>query len=261
MGFLVTMLIILIAGLVIIIVITQFTKKAGMEGAVDACRFSVMAQTASTIKVKNVVSVGSPLDIQCDTRYVTFKNTEVDAGLDPDSKQPMKVFYNNQQVTKFANLNDYVVNQVLAEEMRVCFYQFGQGAVRIWSNQESMFKKNACFICSDVTFDMKDKEYTGLLDFLDKTTIKSEGVTYQKYFDNAASNSFYSWSEIVKYNPDTYAKTYSNKHYLILFLKHYGVPNLLQLSPGDPFNGFENNYYVHIIYAEDIPKWCDMIAS
>jgi hypothetical protein len=260
MGFLATMILILVSALVLIIVITGFGKKAGLEGALQACRFSVLAQSYSEV-APSAGGWKSPLDIECNTRYITFKNTEVDAGLDPDVQKPIAVYWDNKKVQKFSNLNDYVVNQVVAEEMRVCFYQFGEGRADIFVNQEYLLKTNVCFICSDFTFDVKGKEFHGLGEFIKKTTITSEGMTYQKYFDKANTYIPFTWSGIAKDYPDTYEKIYSDQHYIVIFKKKY-VEGVFGEGTITIDNGIiSNGYFVHFMHAEDIGKWCDLVAS
>lgn len=280
MGFLATILLILLAAIVLITAITQFSKKAGLEGVVQACRFSILAQSYTEVK-PSTSGWESPLDIECSTRYVTFKNTEVLAGLDPETQKPLDVYWDGKKVKRFANLNDQIVNQVIAEEMKICWFQFAEGKTNVFPNNENWFQASddICFICSNIEFDLpQQKVYDGLYDFLSKTTIKKEGKTYLAYLSDA-SKSDATWDEFVKIDDndeleriygDDYAfekinekmafDTSKTKQYAIVFRRDYdsaGIASVISIGAISD----KDNYFIFVMPADKINEVCDLIAN
>ena len=83
------LLIILASAIIILLFITKFVTKSTIDESINACRLSVMTQAATTY---GIITKTSPLDINCDKRYVNFYNTRAELGLivAPSVASPVK---------------------------------------------------------------------------------------------------------------------------------------------------------------------------
>lgn len=163
--------------------LTQFMGKNTFQEAIDICRFSVMGQVATELK-PGISGMKSPFDISCEKRYVHFYNTKVELGLNPSNMQLLTIDVGGKKITKFKSLTDSVVDQVIAEEMRTCKYEFADGKAEIFTNDEKLVNsQRVCFVCSEITFDktVDKKTFNTLVQYTNKTTFSDEGMTYYQY--------------------------------------------------------------------------------
>jgi hypothetical protein len=251
-------LILIIAGAIIIFMfISRFNNKATYEEVINTCRFSVTAQIA-TEKIPSLGSMKSPLDLNCEKRYIQFYNTRIELGLNPENTRPMTSMYNGQKISKFKTLTPYIVNQVVAEEMRICWFQFGEGKIPVFANDDKSFWWNddVCFVCSEINFEntVETTQFTGLIDYMKTTTFDDTGTTYYEYI-NQATLSERSWEEYnqldkhaaMLYTPFIMEK---GKQYVVVFYKDYD--SLLQ---------GKNAYYVEVLSQDKLNTLCEVQAS
>ena len=222
-----------------------------MNTAIDTCRFSVIAQSGTATAMTK-----SPLDVSCKTRYLDFTNTQVKEGLSPDKKSAIKVFYNGKTITTFPELNDYIVNQVVAEEMRICYFQFGEGKVKdLFANNDDSIgnKDDVCFICTQINFDktIGSKTVKGFIDYINRTEVNGKGYTYLEYFD-APSESENTWSEftnkIYDNNPSDKMVFDTSQTYDVVFRKDYDIFS-------------KNGYYIYFIPMDQLNNVCDIVVD
>jgi len=252
---LVTLLIILAGAIVIFLFVYSVGAKANTESAMQACRLSVISQ--ANTKIELGLKRTSPLEIDCNKRYVNFYNTKVEIGIDPDNTKTVAVDYEDGQVKRFTELNDFIVNQVIAKEMQTCWYEFGEGKSHVFMNGEDNSwwnNANICYVCSEINFNrdtVKQEKFSGLIDYMKQTKLGAAQDTYYNYF-NTKSLSENSWE---KFNTEDLKKiglfsmTFErDKSYLVFFVKDYHTYA-------------SDSYYVEVIPADKINTVCDYQAT
>jgi hypothetical protein len=180
----------------------------------------------------------------------------VELGLNPEHMKPIKLNYEGQTITKFDGLDEYLVNQVVAEEMRICWFEFGEGKIKVMVNDNNPFAgKNVCFLCSEIQFEdgVKIEEFKGLIDYLENTKY-DDTKTYYEYF-NQDSISKDTWENYIndEDNPAKMTDIVLNK------TKTYGVVFIR-----DQRFLSKDGYYVELVELSPnrtINKVCDIQAS
>jgi hypothetical protein len=301
------LILVLISGLVLFAVFSGVFKKATLEEAINVCRLSVLTQ-ANTKGIPGASGMKSPLDLDCDKRYVDLYNDRVEIGLAPESTSPQSIIYNGKKIKKFTQLNDYIVNQVVAEEMRTCYFEFGEGKMHVFDNsldpsiKNTFDKEDVCFVCSEINFkDVKQQSYSGYLDYIKKTYIKNEEMTYYQYFNQPALGNI-SWSVFFSTIVDDNFKFQKDTKYLVVFGKEdkrwravlwnlwtstasgamagaavsiWGGPTVVIGTIGGAAVGlltgvaqstffstdYGNNYYVYVTPSNTINGMCDIVAT
>jgi hypothetical protein len=269
-----TLMLIVAGAIVMLLFVTKFATRSTMEESTNACKLSVVTQSATAF---GMVSKTSFLDINCDKRYVNLYNTKVEIGLSLENMNLVQVDYGNRKVKKFSRLNEFVVDQVVSEELHICKNEFGDGKIKIFPNDESgiFSDKNVCFVCSEITFEKTvDKQvFTKLLDYTKQTKFSSQG--------NAQSNTYYDYlTEQTVFNESMWEQAtakidpaYNNlsidtsKKYLVFVKKYsYSGTKNVALNALIPFRQYaigekKDSISVGVIPADDINKYCDIQAS
>ncbi len=143
-----TIIIALIVLFVLVFATQKLIAKQKSKSEVEACRFSVLARSKLVVPKTEVPLVKSPLN--CRTRLIEIK----------DAKK---------------------INETIAEEMRKCWYQFGEGEVDFlpWRKGEFLF------LCSKIVFSEEvSKEYPTidwLPHYLSTKRIPNSVKTYKGY--------------------------------------------------------------------------------
>lgn len=171
----VSILVTVIVILAVFLLLGVFTNTFGatvVKGSdIDICRVSVLAQAQTKTFGQTHTS------LKCSRRQVKFFNNKVEIN---GKKEPKY---------KFDELDDEVVNKVIAEELRICWGMMGEGEIDVFrqpiitlTNIE--LGQGVCTICSEVSFDKsvdRNKEFTGLLNYLKGTKKPPEKKIY--YYD------------------------------------------------------------------------------
>jgi hypothetical protein len=261
------LIIILISAIVIFLFITKYTAKTTFEQSITSCRLSVIAQSATEV-FPSVSGKKSPFDINCDKRYVTFYNNKAELGLSLENMKSLPIYLEGKKVTKFNTLNEFVVNQVVAEELRVCKFQFADGKMDVFGNDDNNFwgfGKKICYVCSEINFDNKIKPqvFKNLVSYT-KNTKFDNNISYYEYLReiSRAGNNIWTQPEVT---PSTIGEMLgektkfveleldTSKKYLVFF-EMYSPSTITVLQ-------WEKPQYVWIMPAEDISTYCDMQAS
>jgi hypothetical protein len=267
-------LILIIAGaIVMLLVLSKLTEKSTFDEAINTCRLSVIGQVATELK-PGITGSKSPFDINCDRRYVKFYNTKVELGLSPTNMKARQVTINGKKVNKFSELTELTVDQVLAEEMRICKYQFADGKIEVFANDDSFWSgKYICFICSEVDFDpgVRRSEFVTLVEYTNKTTSDKTGTTYYDYLTEKSYTENILWSQPTYVSTNDYDKNYNNltidksKKYYVFFEKYNPRTHIQALSPTDDVtktNAYNvEQYWVAIVPADEINTYCNFQAS
>ncbi|MBU0665817.1 MAG: hypothetical protein ABIC91_01370 [Nanoarchaeota archaeon] len=178
-------ILVIIVGMIII----NLTKGNSRED----CRLSMLMKTATTVEVAGgFAGVNSPISDSCPRYFVKFSKTKAEIRKGTKAFDTVKY----DKLTKDNELTNDIVNKLVAEELRGCWYQFGAGKmdafwipsklylINDWSNNEKV-----CFICSEIEFEKQDFNsinYDGFYDYLQEhdilgTTKQGDGETLYSY--------------------------------------------------------------------------------
>lgn len=219
---------------VILIFFTDiFTGILKRGGDIEVCRLSVLAQARTKVVGK------TPISLECSRRQVKFFNNKVEIN---GKKEPKY---------DFKELDDEVVNKVIAEELRLCWYMMGEGKIDVFRQDIAIFGDRVCTICSEVSFDKKvnkNKKFNGLVNYLKGNKIQGQDVYYFDYLINSQRNLYLLWGNIpwTQYTPWSYGTTnkieesffQTDKNYVIYFLG--SKPDWLS----DKIKAFTSAYYI-----------------
>ncbi|MAE42764.1 hypothetical protein CMO93_03260 [Candidatus Woesearchaeota archaeon] len=143
----------------------------------EACRLSVFAQA----KLRSSITGDSPIREKCPPHDIEFFQKKVE-------KDDKKILIKIQDETpgyNFDALNDDIVNDVVAEEMRNCWGKMGKGDLYVFDRSFSGSKK-VCLRCAEIEFnaDIKYQTFSGLPEYLDNEMPNqgnNEKLTYKQY--------------------------------------------------------------------------------
>lgn len=219
-----------IAGIVILLGILFYSNAYG--GVIDfmdreACRLNVQAQAATrgvSTNIWKVASGKSEIALKsCKTYNIHFKEEEVQVSWVDDDKVKQErypVYIDGQKKKTFKKLTNDIVNQVIAKQLQLCWYQFHEGQMDIFNGdflQSLGIKgKNSCYVCNRITFDqdVKDNRFEDFFTYINITNVTTIGDTYYNYI-TMPTLSDKSWAEIItdagvnEKIPFEKAKTYS----------------------------------------------------
>lgn len=263
-----------------------FTKYTG-EGAIETCRLSVMAQSKTELAGTSVLS------LECKRRYIDFYDDHVEFGNEPDKTKTISVYSDGEKTRRYDTLDNDIVNYVIAEEMRICWYEFGEAQIEVFPNNEKLTEAlgtaddDICFICSEIEFiDINNKEYTGLIDYLKENYPKDAKYTYWDYFNKPSLsehtldtyiNNCYKDTIEDLWNDDPFVFN-SKTTYAVIFYKDYddSVSNLAKyaspiyragkfigymLNPTCIDEGGKSGYHVLVLPTEKLGDICEIQAS
>ena len=182
--------------LAVLLILVIFAAK--MYGSInsrttrEACRTGVLAQSV-------VMSVDAPgvkgpakefLSPDCKTYNVKFYDNKVEI-----NGKPIEVVDSRtkEATKKFNGLTSDIVNQVLAEELRWCWYQFLEGQRPILDKRNFISFKfsnpRLCLLCDEVYFDssVKESSFTGFYEYIQSEPMKQSNITYYNYIAEGSS--------------------------------------------------------------------------
>jgi hypothetical protein len=268
------LLLILASAIVILLFVTKFVSRSTMDEAISACRLSVMTQAATSW---GIVSQSSPLDINCDKRYVNFYNTRAELGLSQENMNLININYGDHKAKKFTELNEFAVDQVVAEELRVCKFQFGDGKVKIFPNDKSgiFSNKKVCFVCSEINFKpgVGKQNFTNLVEYTKKTTFTDAGTSYFNYLTEQTVYNESTWQQgaYTEIDPTYKVRIDSSQAYAVIIRKFAPADvSTKMVVSAIPFIGSaigsvmstpKESIEVGIIQTRNLNQFCDLQAS
>lgn len=142
--------IIIIGG--VIIWLTYLRSKTDVE----ACRLSVLGKSYS-----KPVAGKSPLELKCPRNYITFYNDKITSETKGRITKK-KAYVQGAKTDSFKELTQDITFQVMAEELRNCWYKMGEGKLIPFDQALFFTQTNICLVCSVFWFDekMQGKEGT-----------------------------------------------------------------------------------------------------
>ncbi len=132
------------------------------QGDIEACRTAVLARSKATALLKEKIN------LPCQTRVIKI--------------EPQAVYLDRKKILDLSSdeikRREQVV-RVIAEELRLCKYQFPVNGSDVWNDWKSHQK---CIICSEIFID-DDFPHTigGLKTFMDGTKLTHSDQTYSHF--------------------------------------------------------------------------------
>jgi len=263
-----TLVIVIIALFTMAILFPGFGKLYAFikSSSVDkVCQISV--QKHSLILDKTFDTKATSID--CPRKNVVFADSHVKID---GKRQLVKENMNDRPGYKYKKLNDYIVNQVLADQLAKCWENMGEGEQTVFKSELTGGVKLVCLVCNQISFDLsQEKTFTGLKEYLEGYGPKKSDITYMKYLTRTEElywmpyGFVLPWSDIYfKHFTDQEGKSFkieqaqefsSEKQYVILF---YGFkPEWL----AEALSGYEDAYYVKLVEPSQVSQICSYIYN
>ncbi|MGV8150601.1 MAG: hypothetical protein ACP5NV_02630 [Candidatus Woesearchaeota archaeon] len=292
MGTIVTLIIVVVIAILLITLgYLIFTDYSG-KGEIETCRLSVLTQSNTEVPIVGA----SPLSLECKKRFVNIYKNKVEIGTDPEKTSVVNVYTSSGKKKSFNTLNNDIINSVVAEEMKTCWYQFGEAKINVFPNDESLTEAGGdllgaeddiCFTCSEIKFEnIPGIEFSGLIDHLKNTNVPKTKYTYWDYF-NQESLSEHTLQEYMEAcYPDTVKDLWDDKPFIfnsdetysVIFYKDYddSISNMVKFyniyytagkAAGFIINdncvdtGGKSGYYVLVVPTKNLDDICEKQAS
>lgn len=240
-----------------ILLVTSYTIAGILKEDTDieTCRLSVLAQAQlRKVPVVGVSTPGTIVPLDCPSRRLKiFENK-----LDIDGKESKRYY--------FKKLSSDELNHIIAEELRLCWYQMVEGTKDIFE-YDLISAQSVCLICSEVEFDekLKGNSYEGLLDYLKSRKIPKADVTYFNYLIRSQRNRYFLWGNVpwTQYSPWGYGTTQrfsedkfiASQKYYIYFLAH--KPAFLSQISG----AYTQAFYIGLGKEEKLKDECSILMN
>ena len=237
-----------IAAAVLVFYVANFSfAYIGAKTDLEQCRLSVLAQTKTAQPTSGYFN--SPIILNCPRKVVEIYEDKVMVDGKPDYLQ-LNLDLDNE-------LTKEDVNYIFAEEMRECWYKFGEGRLDVFNEDKW---DRVCMICSKVSFDKNNmgETYSGFRDYLRQhSSLKfDDEMTYETYLNQNAEDG---WIDVPdKYRGFNYvADSFSTgSSYLVYFIG-------FKEQAGADIGGFMPSYYTVYVgdTEESVNEVCDYIYS
>jgi hypothetical protein len=255
---------------VIIILFPAFSKiyqKIFLTSSDEICKISVMKHSG----INQVTGDLKSSSIDCPRKNLVFKDNEV--LLDKKAVYVYETVGDDKKTKKISTTKeyDYIVNQVLANEIYKCWNKMGAGEYDVFEKDLSLTTDYVCLICNQFSFDVgkTNQNYKGIVDYLENYYIPQENnnVTYLEYISKQQPTyltifgQHLPWTHhIMSSDPKALINTEieynSEKTYAIYF---YGYkPNKINT---DVFKAQTDAYYVIISKVQDMTNKCGYIYN
>jgi len=174
MGTLVAIILVAVTAIILFSFSGELFAKGKSASDIEACRLSVIAQSKTKIAGRTSVS------LKCPRREIVFFNNKVEINGKKSSGYDFK------------HLSRDIVNMVLAEELRLCWYRMGEGKEEVFGEDLILDFNIVCSICSDIKFDKEVVEsgrgvatFSDLIPYLKSKKLsdsKTQGISLWDYF-------------------------------------------------------------------------------
>jgi len=265
------LVIIVVVVLTFILVIFVGELRAGFEGTDrDICKSSVSAQAT----VMNAPYGEGLLQTKCKTYNVVFSDDRVEIN---GKRQSVYDANQNAVVTKFDSLTNDIVNQVVAEELRWCWYQYLEGKKFIldrhdWVAILSTSQKRLCVLCDEISFDsdIAQPQFTGFYDYTKTHEMSSSSMTYYSYYAEGSTictdysptpincwESYFADQITKKYPSMTPQNTPSfnkDEKYVVVFIMRG-----LKSAKVDVLSESDVDFFSYVLPSKELPNQCDSL--
>jgi len=252
---LVNIILVLIVAIIIIGVAIYFIKYFTARSDREVCRASVLG--GSVAQLAPVHGSENFIVPDCKTYSIIFYNDHVEIN---SKAAEVYVSQSHEYIKTFNELSSEVVNSVIAEELRQCWYQFLEGKKKVLTRANinvQLYTPDIGFLCDEVRFDpgVPQTRFTGFYDYLRDTLMPKSQVTYYEYLaeEDRICESYEGrlcWEDFFK---DQYAETSGwpsvadisfspGTTYVLLFLKHGKEANVATIGWG-----YRENYAAYAL--------------
>ncbi len=251
-----SLIIVMVTAILLFTFATPLFGKLSKDGDREGCKLSMLVRTGTTIDA-GPVKVDSPISPSCPRYSLTFFDDKYELSKGTDTIEKKSV----------DELNDFIVNREIAEQLRDCWYQFGAGKIDTFWNPGWLVgdfndDNRHCYICSEISFDnsVNQEVFTGFYEYLQDSTIsgkhEAEGL---KLYDYIANNGGYCQEDwftgdncweayAAEKNIDVKPEFKKDKKYAAVFIRH-----------GEDRKATTLNAY--IMLTSEMNKQCDTYVS
>jgi hypothetical protein len=227
-GFLKTLIIILLIFVMLLFAVYRLLPLLKGKSDREACRLSLLGQSATMI----LPAGEKAIDPTCKTYNIVFFEDRVEYNGETKEVYDSR---KNAMVKKFDSLTSEIVNRVVAEELRGCWYEFLEGKTDLWSlnNFFPWSSNRACFACSEITFDssVKADKFEGFYNYTKNTLMLDSEMTYYNYY----AEEFRRYSQYYDQKEDKNAwEEYADGMSIFDVVSHSKCPDFLYFTLGAP---------------------------
>lgn len=247
--------------------------KNYVQGGTCQASAALSSFRADSIGTACIDIVESPVSMSCDRRHIII-GTKQSLVVQGSKEKILTVFSSAQDRSykKYENLDSTVVQSIFAEELRLCWEQFGEGGAPLLDTAEvnriSLYEEEltGCFICSDITFSEKLPLQTDFSAYLRLNNTPGGKETYFDYLNNEntlceAPYKSNCWPELEKHFIETnrltqFTNINSTKQHAVVYVRK-GF-QLCQKTIQKEHAELSN--FVYVLPVEDIPRLCDAMV-
>lgn len=265
----------IVIGVVLLVVLIIFVGKlnAGFKGQGtdrDICKSSVSTQAS----VMEVPFGKGLIPTNCKTYNVVFYDNHVEINGKVQSVYDSR---ENQVVTRFDSLTNDIVNHVVAEELRGCWYQYLEGKKFILDRKSLLAifetgQPRLCVLCDEISFDssVPDSTFTGFYSYTKTHEVKDRSYTYYSYYaegptictDYSSKPDFVNcWesyfadqvkSENPSFTPENTPTFRVGEKYAVVFIMRGVKPGKKEL-----FSESDVDFFSYVLPADKLSGQCD----
>ncbi|RJQ17582.1 hypothetical protein C4573_01230 [Candidatus Woesearchaeota archaeon] len=208
-GTVVTAIIFIVSAILLIVFGKAIIDTLNKDIDRNDCKDSVFAQSVTTLRKDFGITTveASLLNYRCPRYQITFFPDHVDFGFFKGKKlqtETYEISLPYQQPTKkISQLNNQIVNHVLAEELKWCWWQFHEGKLHLFRSEKSLIfndfgdNDEMCFVCNEIRFspEVAQKEFTGFFDYINITKVPGKEYTYYDYIAGLNNQYCYKYAD------------------------------------------------------------------
>jgi len=229
----------------------------------EMCRLSILKHAS----VKEITTSFTQTEIDCQRKHYRFFEDRVEL-----NNKAIRVTDRGKRSMSYTNLNENIVNQVVAQELYQCWKKTGKGDLNVFNADLIFLDHRPCIICATIDFDTNERDgYADLYEYLETHLIPSreyDNVTYAVYLGKQydyylrllggnvpTSQHWGLWKDTESALQLKSGALDTEKSYSIFFMgfKPPRVDVATELV--------ENAYYLYVEETNNIPKYCEYIYN
>ena len=134
-GALATIILVLVVAFILLNWAGTFASILKKGSDIEVCRLSVLAQAQTKLLGQ------TPVSLKCSRRQVKLFNDKIEINGKKESKY------------EFKEVDDNIVNKLIAEELRLCWYMMGEGEINVFRQNIIVNTDTVCVVCAEISFD------------------------------------------------------------------------------------------------------------
>ncbi len=201
-GKFISIIILIIAVVILLSILMPMLSDWNSSNMREQCRASAVMRNKVSLEVSKKIVVESGtyriLPLQCPKIKTDFYNKGV-----KENGKKKEVIVDNEVKDHFNELTQDIIYREIAEQMKLCWYQFGEG-IDVFQRRDDNFNDVdwffggksdgvACFICNDVEFKLPSESFYDIehifntyafTEYLHTTKMPGSDLTYGAYLYN-----------------------------------------------------------------------------